>query len=168
MNRPFLPPRLRAVALASLVTAATAAGASARADDRSVAETLLRSIEPGTVDAAVKRGWDALERGTRMRGAGDDRHARVVEGLAVEAAEAAVEAMRMKKAESDARAAQTAAAAAEARVERERALLEEAIARDGRLRAELASLRAKGRAPTATKSPAVRPTDADAPRTGAP
>jgi len=78
-----------------------------------------------------------------MRNAGDIAHAQLAEGLALEWAEAARERARTEAVEKEARTSELAAIEAGARVERERALLEEAIARSGRLRAELASLTTK-------------------------
>jgi len=134
---------------------------AARADDRSAAVAILLTLEhgpsalgavksPGSAsplaptDDAVTRAHDALERATRMRNAGDEGHARVAEGLALEWAAAAQDRARTTAAETKARDAELSLVDANARVERERSLLEEAIARRGRLTAELAHLTTKG------------------------
>ena len=96
-----------------------------------------------TADDATLRAHDALERATRMRNAGDEAHARLSEGLALEWAETARDRARTMAEEAKATRAEQAAIDAGARVERERALLEEAIARSGRLRAELAEVTKK-------------------------
>jgi hypothetical protein len=155
--------------------------AVARADDRAAAQEVLSKLDPASTDEAVKQARTALERATRMHDAGDDVHARLAEALALEWAEAARERARTLAAESDARAAERAAIEAGARVEREHALLEDAIARGGRLRAELATLAAKakeeptkpsvpgGRAAArrpAKPAPGPPSVDADAPASG--
>jgi hypothetical protein len=135
---------LAKVAISMAMGAATFAHAgTSRADDRSATLALLQTLEP-TTDPAAKQSRDALERGTRMRGAGDDAHARLAEGLALEWARLASDRARTLAVEKEARALEVLAIENGARVERERALLEEAIARSGRLRAELTELHAKG------------------------
>jgi hypothetical protein len=125
------------------------------ADDRSQALAILTVLEHAPADAtlpkepgsasqlapsndAVTRARDALERATRMRNAGDETHARLADGLALEWAETARDRARTTAVETKAREAEVLTVDATARVERERALLEEAIARSGRLKAELA------------------------------
>jgi hypothetical protein len=72
-----------------------------------------------------------------MRAAGDDAHGRLADGLAREQAEAARDLVRAVDAEKKASNARQGAMDAGAQLEREQALLEETIARTGRLRAEL-------------------------------
>jgi hypothetical protein len=141
------------VALASPVLLGPTLAGAQGGDDRATAETLLRELEQDT-DAArkaatadtVKAARNALERATRMRAAGDESHARIAEGLAREQAETARDLARAADAEKKATDARQAATDAGAQLEREQALLEEAIARAGRLRAELeaADREAKG------------------------
>lgn len=166
------------VAVGALALGGVTHGVDARADDRGAALAILQTVDPATADDAIKRSRDALERATRMRVAGDEAHARLAEGLGREWAETARDLARAVEVEKQARASELAAMEAGGRVERERALLEDAIARAGRLRAELAGLAAKADAapprsdakPKAKRgAPAPPPkaapptTDADAP-----
>jgi hypothetical protein len=122
--------------------AAASAIALAAGDDRSAAEGALAQLEG---DAHTKtlcaepiaKAHAALERAHRMRVAGDDKHARLAEGLALEWTNVAQELARADAAETRAAAARTAASDAGAHVERERALLEQQLAENGRLGAEL-------------------------------
>jgi colicin import membrane protein len=132
------------LAAAALALGGVALARDGRADDRAAAESLLRTVEHASVGDAVKNARDALERATRMRVAGDEAHARLAEGLALEWAEAARDLARTVEVETQTRARETAAMEAKARVEREQALLEDAIARSGRLKVELATATAKG------------------------
>jgi hypothetical protein len=127
---------------ASMSALSLVAGA-ALADDRTMASEVLSTLDPAFVDDSVKQAKDALERGTRMRNAGNAEHARLAEGLALEWAGVARDRAKMAAAEKEARAVERKAIDEAAHVERERALLEEAIARSGRLRAELAVLKAQ-------------------------
>jgi hypothetical protein len=139
----------------------------AQASDRTEAVAILTRLEHAPADAtlpkepgsasqlapsedAVVRARDALERATRMRNAGDETHALLADGLALELAETARDRARTTAVETKAREAEVATVDAQARVERERALLEEAIARSGRLKAELALL-TKKTGPTRTR-----------------
>jgi hypothetical protein len=129
-----------AMALAALGLAAAASG-----DDRTNAEATLQTLEQDqahktlTADL-VRRGRAALERATRMQASGDPTHARVAEGLALAWAEAARDLVRAADAEKLAATRRLDALDAGAHAERERALLEEGIARTGRLRAELETI----------------------------
>jgi len=125
------------VSLALAGIAATATG-----DDRTSAVAILDVLEHDaahkTVTAEpVALARAALERATRMRTAGDEKHARLSDGLALEWALTARDLARAGDVEQQARSARVDALDAGARAERERALLEEGIARTGRLRAEL-------------------------------
>jgi len=169
---------LLAIPLLALVSSTAM---SARADDRSETLTILASLDPPSADPSVKQARDSLERATRMRNAGDEAHARLAEGLALEWASAARDRARTVAEEKEARTTQLAALDAAAHVERERSLLEAAIARGGRLRAELAALTASTTKDAKTKDrtngagaapppksahPAAKPapsSDADAP-----
>jgi hypothetical protein len=120
-------------------------GGLAFADDRGTATTLLNELanDAAHKDATagiVQRGRDALERATRMRAAGDEAHAQLADGLAREEAEAGRDLVRALDAERMADDARRAATDAGTVGERERALLEEGIARNGRLRAEIDEL----------------------------
>jgi len=122
--------------------------ASARGDDRASAEAILAPLEHDAAHAtvtadAIKQARLALERATRMRDANDEPRARLAEGLGLRWAEVARDRVRTADAEQAALDTRLAANDAGARAERERALLEEAIGRQGRLHAELDALQSK-------------------------
>jgi hypothetical protein len=75
-----------------------------------------------------------------MRSAGDESHARIADSVARTWAEAARDVVRAVEVEERAAVARRAATDAGAQAERERALLEEAIAQSGRVRAQLDAL----------------------------
>ena len=135
-----------AVALASVAfTGAALAAGVALGDDRGTAAAILSELANDTAHKAataaiVQRGRDALERATRMRGSGDEAHAQLADGLAREEAETGHDLVRALDAERMADDARRAATDAGTVGERERALLEEGIARNGRLRAEIDEL----------------------------
>jgi hypothetical protein len=173
-----------AVALATVALAGAAFVASptriiglAWGDDRATASTILNELandaaHKDATEAIVKRGREALERATRMRAAGDEAHAQLADGLAREEAEAGRDLVRALEAERMADEARRAATDAGTVGERERALLEEGIARNGRLRAEIDELGkgggGKGKEPRASKLSSVPIGDAGAPpRNGA-
>jgi hypothetical protein len=121
---------------------------NARGDDRASAEAILAPLERDTTHAsvtadAVKQARFALERATRFRDANDEPRARLAEGLGLRWAEVARDLVRAADAEQAASDTRFAANDAGARAERERGLLEEAIARQGRLHAELDALHSK-------------------------
>jgi hypothetical protein len=136
---------LTATASLALAVAAGPLALAANDDDARIAEQLVVRLEADpetralTADA-VRRSRDALERAARMRAAGDDAHARIAESLARDWAELGQD--LVLAASTERRAEQTRAAAldAGATADRERALLEEGIARLGRLRAQLADV----------------------------
>ena len=87
---------LRRIALAALVFAlaiAIAAFASAQPDDRAAAESILKELEASpkkdVAQEMIGRAKTALDRGARMRSAGDEAHARVADKVARTWAEAA-------------------------------------------------------------------------------
>jgi hypothetical protein len=127
---------------------AVALATTALGDDRASAEAILVPLEHDTAHASVtadpvKQARFALERATRMRDANDEARARIAEGLGLRWAEVARDAVRAADAEQAANEVRLAANDAGARAERERALLEEAIGRQGRLHAELDALQSK-------------------------
>jgi transposase-like protein len=127
----------------ALLVASAALVLAAAGDDRSVTEAAITELEsnPHTkvlCADAIASSRLALERGRRMRGAGDDRHARLAEGLAREWVRVAQELARADEVESKAAAARVVSNDAGAEVERERATLEQRLAENGRLQAELA------------------------------
>jgi len=116
---------------------------AAAGDDRSATESAIAELErnPHTKELcadALSRSRLALERARRMRSAGDDRHARLAEGLAREWVRVAQELAHADELESKAAAAGVLTSDAGAQVERERATLEQRLAENGRLQAELA------------------------------
>jgi hypothetical protein len=122
--------------------------ATVRGDDRPAAEALLAPVEgeaakASLTAASIKEARAALERATRMREANDEPRARLAEALGRRWAEVARDLVRAANAENAAAKARLAADDAGARADRERSLLEEAIARQGRLQAELDALQAK-------------------------
>jgi hypothetical protein len=145
-------------------------GGLAFADDRGTATALLNELANDAVHkeataAIVQRGRDALERATRMRAAGDEAHAQLADGLAREEAESGHDLVRALDAERMADEARRAATDAGTVGERERALLEEGIARSGRLRAEIDELskgHGKEKEPRASKLGAIAVTAGDA------
>jgi hypothetical protein len=138
------PLRALGVALIAAVGLGIAA-ATAQGDDRATAEAILAPIEHDAAHKAVtadavKQARDALEQGTRMRDANDEARARLAESLGRHWAQVARDLARASDAEQAATQTRLAADDAGARADRERSLLEEAIARQGRLRAELDGL----------------------------
>jgi hypothetical protein len=123
--------------------ASTVGSARAQGDDRSAAEALVAPADkapPVPVTAeALDRARDALEQGTRLRAAGDEAHAKAADGLAREWAETARDLALAAAAEKQADERRRQALQAQAQLDRTRALVEDGIARLGRLRAELAA-----------------------------
>lgn len=112
------------------------------ADDRAAAEAIVKQMEGDAPHAAVAaealaNARTAIERATRLRAAGDEAHAKAADGLAREWAESARDIARAADAEAAAAQIRRKAVDAQAQLERTRALVEEAIARVGRLTAEL-------------------------------
>ena len=79
----------------------------------------------------------ALDRAARMRAAGDEAHARVADTVAQAWLDAARELVRTAEIEATSQKAQADASAAGKQVERARALVEEAMMQNGRVRAQL-------------------------------
>jgi hypothetical protein len=138
-------PRVRkSVALFLLACALGAAplALAGAADDRAVAEAILAELDrdeahKALVAQTVAKAKDALERARRMRAAGDEAHAKLADGVAREWAEMARDLVKAADMEATAASARRDALDAGALLDRERALLEEGIARTGRLRAQL-------------------------------
>jgi len=149
---------------AAIVTTLLFGVAFAGESDRAAAETTLASVEkdPTVTDVtadAVKKSRDALERARRMRAAGDEKHAKLADALALEWALVAQELARTAQAERHTRDVSAAAADAGARADRERTLLEQRLAENGRLSAEALRLEAdagtRGGAKDDTRAKAV-------------
>jgi hypothetical protein len=155
--------RQRAMAIVTLMgaVAGVAVATHALGDDRATTASILDELDRDAAHKAliatqVQRAKDAVERATRFRAAGDESHARIADGLAREEAEAALDLAKAIDAERAADAARLAATDAGVVGERERALLEEGIARNGRLRAEIEEL-AKPHADAKTSHTAATP-----------
>jgi hypothetical protein len=137
---------------------AALAGGIARGDNRASATAILDELgndaaHKAATAAIVQRGRDALERATRMRAAGDEAHAQLADGLALEEAETGRDLVRALEVERRADDARRGATDAGAVGDRERALLEEGIARNGRLKAEIEELSKSRRAPAKGDKP---------------
>jgi hypothetical protein len=129
---------LAAIALAGALAAGIALGDTTGQATATLDELANDAAHKDATAAIVQRGRDALERATRMRAAGDEAHAQLADGLALEEAETGrdlVRALAVEKMADDARRGATDAGVVG---ERERALLEEGIARNGRLKSETA------------------------------
>jgi hypothetical protein len=138
-----------AAALACVALFATwATTGGAQGDDRAAAEAIVVPMDtkgPVAVTAeAVERAKEAFEQATRLRAAGDEAHAKAADGLAREWAETARDLTLAAAAEKLAEDRKRQAMQAQAQLERTRALVEEGIARIGRLRAELDAASAGG------------------------
>lgn len=130
---------LAALALATCLALGTVAlGAG---DDRAAAESVLKELEASprnpVATELVARSRAALERGAKLRSSGDEAHAKLADNLARTWAETARDVVRAAVVEESAAAARRGATDAGALADRERALLEEAIAQSGRLRAQM-------------------------------
>ena len=120
-------------------------------DDRAVAEALVLRLEgdasssrrgdvplhASVMGDALQRAKAALERARGFRSAREDARARLADGVAREWAETARDLASAADAEASAAEARRKAVEAEAKLERSRVLVEEEIARAGRLAAEL-------------------------------
>lgn len=119
--------------------------ASAKDDDRAVAESALREAE-GTARGKelakepIQRAREALERAQRLRDVRDEPRARLCDGLARTWAETARDVVKAADLEARAGAVRANASDAGAQVERERAQLEEGLGQQGRLRAQLEAI----------------------------
>lgn len=141
--------------------------ASAGGDDRTAAETLLRTIDASprkeTAREMVTRARGALDKAKRLREGGDEAHARLEDGVALRWAEAAKSTLDAIETEQKATTAKNAANDAGVVADRERALLEEGIAQAGRIRAQLeAATKQDKSGPARTSTTANTLTTADA------
>lgn len=138
----------------------------ASGDDRAATESILREVEAsGRRDAAaqlVRRSRAALDRAGRFRSSGDEPHARLADRVAWKWAEAARDVARAATIEESAAMARRSAVDAGIVADRERALLEEAIAQSGRLRAQLDAVERDTREQPARTSSAASSGDAGA------
>ncbi len=121
-------------------------GADAQALVKELEAQGLKDPESARVTAdAIKAVKRALERGHGARAAGDEAHAHMLEGLALEWAETARDLARAAAAERVAQAIGKKAYDVQTQAERARALLEETQARRGRAAAELSHVEAEAK-----------------------
>ena len=118
------------------------AGPAQAADDHSTAAQILDALGSAAATAlvtadAVAHARQAMDQAARLRGSGDEAHAKAADGLALEWAETARDLAKATEAEEKAAEMRRKAVDAQARLERTRGLVAEGIARAGRLRAEL-------------------------------
>ncbi|HEY2366500.1 MAG TPA: hypothetical protein VGH87_08945 [Polyangiaceae bacterium] len=136
------------IVLVAVAAAALFAVVWAAADDRTTVEQGIAEIEKDPHQKELcadplEKAKAAQERAKRMRVAGDEKHAKLTDGLALEWTRVAQELVRADALETRAHDARALAADAGAHVERERATLEQQLAENGRLQAELAKLESK-------------------------
>jgi hypothetical protein len=179
-------PRSSAPAAALLAGVAVVVGllveptraARAETDDRSAAASATLPIAPSGAKPvssdALGHAKEALERATRLRAAGDEAHAKAADGLAREWTEAARDLELAVAAEQMAAERRREAMRAQAQLQRTRTLVEEGIARVGRIQAELnaaASPPTKARTAVEVRDGGPKKPDpagkANAPQTGA-
>lgn len=137
-----------AVALLGVVAAIPSAlgqGANAHA----MAEAIVREVgrDPAHKSAAatcLAGAEQMLERATRLRAARDEAHAQAADGVALEWAMAARDLARAIDVEAKAVQARHAALETQAQVERAHALVDEGIARVGRLKADIERMQNEG------------------------
>lgn len=119
--------------------------ASAKDDDRAIAEATVKEVEAAPSGKALAgeplaRAHEALDRAQRLRDVRDEPRARLADGLARTWAETARDVVKAAEAEARAKKAREESVDAGAQVDRERALLEEGLGQAGRLAAQLEAL----------------------------
>jgi|HubBroStandDraft_1064217.scaffolds.fasta_scaffold128070_2 hypothetical protein len=139
---------LGAGAALGVVLTLAAVGLAAQGD-RAVAQAVMAELgrEPNrreVVADAIAHAQDALERGARMRAAGDELHASEADALARQWAETGREILRAVQTEAKATELRKRALETEAEVAKTREIVEEVIARTGRLRAQIESAERDG------------------------
>jgi hypothetical protein len=140
-----------AAAALGLLLSVTAAGLAAQGD-RAAAQALIAELGRDSTHRAVvadslARAEDALERGARMRVAGDEARASEADALARQWAETGRDLLRASETETRANDLRKKALEAEAQVAKTREIVEDLIARTGRLRAQIAVTELDGGAP---------------------
>lgn len=116
--------------------------ALAQGDDHAAAQAVVDEVGRDTAHAAITGealglARDELERATRLRVVYDEKRARAADGAAREWAEMARDLLRAVDAEAKAGEVRRKALEKQEQVDRTRALVDEDIARIGRLKAEL-------------------------------
>jgi colicin import membrane protein len=130
-----------AVALFSVLAVIPPVGGQG-ADLHAMAEAIVRDVgrdaaHRSAAATCLANATASLERATRMRAARDEPHAQAADGVALEWAMAARDLARTLDVEAKAVQVRRAAIETQAQVERAHALVDEGIARVGRLRAEI-------------------------------
>jgi colicin import membrane protein len=111
-------------------------------DPHAMAEAIVRDVNRDAAHrsaaaSCLANATASLERATRLRAARDEPHAQAADGVALEWAMAARDLSRTLEMEAKAVQARRAAIETQAQVERAHALVDEGIARVGRLKAEI-------------------------------
>lgn len=156
----------RRILVVSALAGSLSVGALAMAagDDRAAAESVLKEVEASprkdVAGELVARSRAALDRAAQLRASGDESHAKLADRLARTWAEAARDVVRAAVVEESGAAARRGATDAGALADRERALLEEAIAQSGRLRAQLDAVERDGKDQPARTSASAASGDA--------
>lgn len=149
--------------LSGVLGAGAVAKAASGQDDKARAEALLAELEGDAAHKAltadvVSRAHQALTQGKNLRASGDETHAKLADAAAREWAEVGRDLVKAAELERRAVEARRQADDAGAEVDRERALLDEGIAQNGRLRALVESAeREKKQEPEKTSASAARP-----------
>lgn len=138
-------------AIAAVATAAFALTVCRCAWASEDPRTAVAQLEQDTAHQAIvvnalARAKDALERATRLHALRDEAHAAEADALALEWAVVGRDLIRAVDAEASAADVRRRATEAQAQLERSRALVEEAIARVGRLQTEMARAQRPDRA----------------------
>jgi hypothetical protein len=142
-SRRFVRPLVAFALSAGLVLAAVSALADRPSSDRTTTTQILAQLttdagaSPSSLVRPIKEARAALARADNAISTGDVAGARLLEGLAREWAEVALDLSRASQAQADAGALQQAAADGSLRVERARAMLDELAARKSRAQGEL-------------------------------
>lgn len=151
------------VGLGAVCALAFSAVAMAAGDDWATTEALLKEVESSprkdVAEPMSSRARAALDRAAKLRTSGDETHARLADGVARSWAEAARDVARAAVVEESAASTRRAANDAGIVADCERALLEEAVAQSGRLRAQLEAAEHEGKdQPARTSTAAAKDT----------
>lgn len=133
-----------------------------RPGDRSRAEAKIEAIAKDQkfrklASEPLQRAREALERSQNARAAGDHFHSAMLDSLGLEWATGADAVVRSARVEREADELQRKVAEAETKVIRARALLEETVARLGRARERLETLRGQSDSPPAAAAGGGKP-----------
>jgi hypothetical protein len=134
--------RLKVPSVVGAAVWLVATGASAQVGDHDVAQAIVDELgkdagHQALVGEPLDLARRAIERSIRLRALGDEAHAKAADGLAREWAEMARDLVRAAEAETKAADVRRKALDEQVQLERTRALVDEGIARVGRLKAEL-------------------------------